>query len=220
MACWQTSEMIRRIIHETNSMRAHVFLTGSRNFRYDVYDNYKANRKDTERPQWLQSCRAQLVSEFGALVTDGIEADDELGIQQCKYDGQSIICSIDKDLLMIPGLHYNFVNQQFRMVSPLEGMRHFYYQLIMGDRADNIPGYDGKMRLKVPKFLEEKVAYLEECMTEREMFEHVASMYEDHEQMVINGKVLWIMRKEDDFWAPPPASIMEEAGQQGDSTLS
>jgi hypothetical protein len=34
------------------------------------------------------------------------------------------------------------------MVSPLEGLRNFYFQLIMGDKTDNIPGYDGKMRLK------------------------------------------------------------------------
>ena len=212
IAHWQASEMVRRIVHETNAMQYHLYLTGSDNFRYSVYPDYKANRKDVPKPTWLQSVRAHLVTEWGAKVINGIEADDQLGIDQMMYDGTSIIASIDKDLLMIPGFHYNFVKQEMRTVSPLEGLRHFYTQLIMGDRSDNIPGYDGKMRVKVPKFLEADVAYLEECMSESEMFEHVASMYDagiGREQLVINGKLLWIMRKENDHWNPPPKSLTE-----------
>lgn len=226
MACWQAGEMLRRIMHETNAMAHHVFLSGGRNFRYDIYPDYKANRRDVQRPRWLEPIRAYLVTEWKATVTDGIEADDAMGIAQGVHDGESIICTIDKDLLMIPGLHYNFVKQEFRTVSPLEGLRHFYYQLIMGDKADNIPGYDGKMRQKVPKFLENDIAYLEECMTEEEMFEHVAAMYGQmgYEQMIVNGKCLWIQRKEDDFWQPPPKSLIEnttvETGQKVGSTPS
>lgn len=224
IAVWQASEMLRRILHDTNAMQHHVFISGSRNFRYNVYPLYKANRKDVPKPKWLQSVRAHLVTEWGATIADGVEADDLMGIDQVKYDGDSIICSIDKDLLMIPGMHYNFVKQEFRTVSPLEGMRHFYFQLIMGDKADNIPGYDGKMRQKVPKFLEADIAYLEECMSESEMFEHVHGMYVDKEQMIVNGKCLWIMKKENDYWQPPPKSltenIMVEHGLQLGSTHS
>lgn len=222
IARWQVSEMVRRILHDTNSMQHHVFISGSSNFRYDVYPLYKANRKDLPKPKWLQQLREQLVLEWGATIADGVEADDLMGIEQGKYDGQSIICSIDKDLLMIPGLHYNFVKQEFRTVSPLEGLRHFYFQLIMGDKADNIPGYDGKMRQKVPKFLEADVAYLEECMTEQEMYDHVYDMYTFHgneEQMTVNGKCLWIMHKEEDYWQPLERSSMEDSGPKEDTIL-
>jgi hypothetical protein len=134
---------------------------------------------------------------------------------------------------MIPGQHYSFEISgtgstgkewvrpaEWRIVSPLMGLRHFYTQLIMGDKADHIPGFDGKMRVKVPQFLEGHIAYLEECFTEREMFDHVAEMYKEHsslEQMIVNGKVLWIMQKEEDFWQePPPANIMEDTGPKVD----
>lgn len=204
IACWQVSEMMNRILHETNAQSYKCFLTGSGNFRYDVYPDYKANRKDLPKPRHLQVVREHLVSVWNAKVTDGIEADDALGIEQCSvHDGDSVIATIDKDLQMIPGRHYNFVKQEHRTVSPLEGLRFFYGQLIMGDRSDNIPGYDGKMRQKVPKFLEEHFEVLEYMDDELDMYNYVRDMYVDKAQMDINGKVLYIMKKENDYWTPP-----------------
>jgi DNA polymerase I len=200
IATWQTSEMMNRILHETNAMQYRCFLSGSDNFRYSIYPDYKANRRDMPRPKWLQQVREHLVSVWGAVVTDGIEADDAMGIAQCAADGDTCIASIDKDMLMIPGHHYNFVKQEASYVTPLEGLRNFYFQLIMGDRADNIFGFDGKARQKVPKFLEPQIAVLEDCQTEQEMFEHVRAMYNDDERLEMNAKCLWIMRKPDEVW--------------------
>ena len=216
LARWQTSEMMRRILHETNALDFKCFLSGGRNYRYDIYPEYKANRIDTPKPKHLEALREHLVTDWKALVTDGIEADDALGIEQCKRDGDSVIVSIDKDLLMIPGHHYSFEISgttakgdvwtraaAWRNVSPLMGLRHFYYQLIMGDRADNVFGYDGKARQKVPQFLEPAVAFLEECTTEKDMYEHVSSLYDSEERLHTNGKVLWIQREDGKIWEPP-----------------
>lgn len=203
LAQWQTSEMMRRILHETNAMEHRCFLSGSDNFRYSIYPEYKANRKDMPRPKWLQTVREHLVTAWNASVTDGIEADDAMGIAQCTEHDNSIICSIDKDMLMIPGHHYNFVKQEFRHISPLEGLRNFYTQLILGDRTDNIPGYDGKMRSQVPKFLVGAVNYLEECMSEWEMYTHVKEMWADEAMFMTAAHCLWIQRKENDKWIPP-----------------
>lgn len=205
IARWQTSEMMRRILHETNAMQHRCFLSGGSNFRYDVYPEYKANRNDMPKPKWLQSVREHLVTEWNAKVTDGIEADDAMGIAQCsEHDGDSVIASIDKDMLQIPGYHYNFVRLEHRNISPLEGLRNFYKQLIMGDRTDNIFGFDGKARQTVPKFLAEKVEYLDECMNEADMFAHVREMYNDDERMLMNGQCLYICRKdENERWQFP-----------------
>lgn len=208
------------MLHETNAMQYRSYLTGSDNFRYKIYPEYKANRKDLPKPRWLQAVREHLVTEWNSVVTDGIEADDALGIEQCASNNDSgdttIIISIDKDLLMIPGRHYAFETSGtsslgnkwnkpavFKTVSPLEGLRNFYYQLIMGDRADNIPGFDGKMRQKTPQFLEPAVAYLDECMNEWEMFEHVRNMYNNDEAMLVSGRCLYIWQKENDEWNFP-----------------
>lgn len=204
LAKWQVSEMMQRILHETNAMQYRCYLTGDNNFRYSIYPDYKANRRDAPKPKWLQQVREHLVVAWNAKVTDGNEADDEMGIEQClSNDNSTMIATIDKDLLMIPGQHYNFVKGEFRTISPLEGLRNFYAQLIMGDRTDNIPGYDGKMRQKVPKFLMQDMEYLFNSMDEYEMFEHVRNMYNDDEKMLLSGQCLWIQRKDGQIWQFP-----------------
>lgn len=204
LACWQTSEYMRRILHETNAMGFKCFLSGGSNFRYGIYPDYKANRADKPKPTHLQLVRSHLVTDWAAQVADGIEADDHLGIEQCLGDGDTIICSIDKDLLQIPGQHYNFVTTEFRHVSPLDGIKQLYFQLIMGDRSDNIPGYDGKMRTKVPKFLENHVDFLFMCTDEKDMYSYVLDLYcGDKDIMHRNAKCLYIWHKENDEWIPP-----------------
>jgi hypothetical protein len=50
---------------------------------------------------------------LGAVVVDGMEADDALAIEQTQYNldmGEecSVICSRDKDLRQVPGYHYGW----------------------------------------------------------------------------------------------------------------
>lgn len=187
----RVNELMYRIVQETEATEYKVFIGGTDNFRKAIYPAYKANRKDTEKPPWLEPCREQLIVEWQAVVVNGMETDDMLGIEQ---GPGTVIASIDKDLLMIEGRHYNFVKNEFYNISPVDGLRHFYFQLIMGDRSDNIPGYDGIMRIKPPKFLLPKIAELEACSTEEEMDQLVGEMYTDKAQYEINKKLLWILR--------------------------
>jgi len=202
IARWQANQMMERIVHETNASSVSCFLTGSDNFRLLYNPQYKANRKDMPRPKHLQAVREELCVKWQATVCEGEEADDRMGIVQCSSEN-TMICTIDKDLLMIPGKHYNFVKQEFQEVSEHQGIQHFYYQLIMGDRTDNIFGFDGKARHKVPKFLEPAVAFLLHCETEMDMFEHVRDMYNNDETLLMNGRCLWIRRKEGEVWEFP-----------------
>jgi len=204
IACWQAGEMVQRILHETNALSYNCFLTGGGNFRFDVYPDYKGNRKDVPKPKHLAAIREYLVVKWNAKVSDGCEADDLMGVEQCAEPEGSVICTIDKDLLMIPGLHYNFVKKEFQTVSPLQGLRHFYWQLIMGDKTDNIPGYDGKMRQKVPQFLYPVMEKLEAMTEEKDMLELVRGMYSyDDERLTLSAKCLWIWRKDNDIWSWP-----------------
>ena len=133
---WRASVMMDEIIADTGVSEYLLFLSGGENFRKTLYPLYKANRADKPRPRALQTVREYLVLDWNAKITDGIEADDALGIAQTE---ETIICSIDKDLLMIPGKHYNFVKKEFYEVSPTEALRVFYKQLLLGDRSDNVP---------------------------------------------------------------------------------
>lgn len=202
VALVRTDELIRRILLETNSDSYKTYLTGSDNFRYEFNPEYKANRKDTPRPKWLQQVREYICTEWGASVENHQEADDAMGIYQMA-NKDTVICTIDKDLLMIPGEHFNFVTGTHREQFPIPAIRHFYYQLIMGDRTDNIFGFDGKARQSVPKKLESTIAELESYDDELDMFEFVRNLYGDDDRLLMNGICLWIRRQEDEIWKFP-----------------
>lgn len=195
--------MMRRILHETEADQYRVFIGGEDNFRYQIYPEYKGNRTDKPRPPWLQDTRAYLVEHWNAEIVNGIETDDRMGIEQCAEEN-TIIVTNDKDLLMIPGNHYNPITGFSPFITPLDGLKHFYQQLIQGDSSDNIPGYDGKMRPKIPKFLQPTIDRLWDCTEESEMLEIVLDMYHDDRETVLrNGRLLWIHRKENDEWNFP-----------------
>jgi 5'-3' exonuclease len=216
LALERADSFIERIMYETGSSSQECYLTGSNNFRYDINPAYKADRKDKPKPRWLQDVREHLVTGWGARVSDGNEADDEMGISQCASES-SVICTNDKDLLMIPGEHFNPVTGVHQIVSPHMGMQNFYFQMIMGDTSDNIFGFDGKKRSKVPKFLEPTISMLMEMQTEQDMYNYVYDLYEQHTPdyvdydartyLKINGQCLWIWRKSNDVWEEPKSPI-------------
>ena len=202
-ALGRCEDLIQRIIYATGCTEYRVFIGGNDNFRYTINPEYKANRRDVARPTWLQPVREYLVTNHKTTITDGIEADDALGIAQDKKGLSTTIASIDKDLLMIAGKHYNFVKDEHQIIEPVNGLRWFYQQLIMGDRADNIYGYDGKCRDKVPQFLEPTIAQLHSYDNEIDMYSLVSDMYGDDERLHMNAHCLYIHQKENDEWQRP-----------------
>lgn len=203
IALLRADQQMRSIIEVTKSDSYRVFISGSNNFRYDIYPEYKANRKDIPDPKWRDACKEFLVREWNAEVTDGYEADDAMGFNQTK---DTIICTIDKDLNMIPGLHYSWpivrggkVVREGKIyeVSEIDGLKSFYRSLLIGDSIDNIFGIDGIGPAKAAK-------HINHLETEEEMFNRVAELYgEDRERFVVNAKCLWIQRKEHEVWQCP-----------------
>lgn len=223
IALVRTDELMRRILHETNATNYKVFLSGANNFRYTIFPEYKAHRKDKPRPEHLEATKEFLVTEWKATITDGYEADDELAIEQVAAGTSSIIASIDKDLLQIPGYHYDFVKGIERFVSPFDALRCFYKQLITGDGSDGIPAFDGKIRGSVPKFVQRLLDPIDSMTDELDMYKYVCSVYEDSfgnpfgwdflEQIIHrNARCLYLLRREGDKWHPP--------GQKEDDELS
>jgi len=205
VALMRVDELMQRILHETAAPDYQAFLTGSNNFRYKYNPEYKANRKDTTRPHWLEQCREHLVIKWNATVSDGCEADDLMSIAQSRNPEYTIICTIDKDLLQVVGDHYNFVTQEFQVITPLTGMYNFYWQFIMGDKSDNVMGFDGLARQTVPKKMEWMVTALQEaCLVgEQAAFKWVQEQYNDDDKLLMNGICLHMQREPEQIWSFP-----------------
>jgi 5'-3' exonuclease len=190
----RANDMMYRILEACDTEDYTCFVSGGENFRKTIDPLYKANRKDKVEPKWRQALNKLLVMQWWAEVTDGIEADDALGIAQTK---DTIICSIDKDMLQIPGKHYNFVKNEFIEVSELSGIQFFYKQMLIGDTADNITGVKGIGKVKAEKLISP-------IQKEEEMYSLVRQLYADDDRFLRNGKLLHIMQKENDIWEPAP----------------
>lgn len=214
IAMIRASRLLSDIITTTDAHELKLYLSGSSNFRKEIYPEYKANREKLVRPVFLQPLREYLVKEWNAEITDGIEADDALGMESGE---NKIICSLDKDLLQIPGVHYNFVNREFREITEREGRFNFYSQLVLGDKADNVPGFDGKMRPKWPKFLAVWRNQLEAATSSYQCYTVVKELYGSTNQEILirNARLLYIWRKENDEWVVPTAAeTMSGAAQE------
>ena len=104
-----------------------VYLTGSGNFRFDIAKSfpYKGNRSGVEKPIHLSVTRGRLVSKWGATVSEGEEADDLIAIAATYYGHDTVVASIDKDMLQIPCKHFNFATGVWTTVTEFEGLRFF-----------------------------------------------------------------------------------------------
>lgn len=197
-------DLMRRILYETNASTYELYIGGGKNWRHEIDPEYKANRKDMVRPEHLEAVREHLVVNWNAKVVDGIEAEDAVGIANTYASEATIICHIDKDLDQLPGQHYNYVTSEQWYVTPLDGLKCFYTQLVMGDRVDNIQGYDGLMRQKIPKFLQPIIDKINACPDEWSMYQTVQEIYElGDEALLRNGQLLYIQKHEGELWQLP-----------------
>lgn len=202
IALVRIDRMMQNILDTTKSSSYKAFLSGDTNFRNEINPDYKANRKTIVRPQYLNECKEYLVTEWHSRVTDGYEADDALGFNQTD---ESIICTIDKDLMMIPGKHYNFIKEEFTDVSELDGIKTFYKQCLIGDTSDNIIGVSGIGPVKAAKIINH-------FETEIGMFDVVMDLYspnhteEEVNRFWMNADCLWIQRIENERFSDRYAS--------------
>jgi 5'-3' exonuclease len=133
-----------------NIVQTYIFIGGKGNFRYKVFPEYKANRKDVVKSPLLPFIREYMIEELKAIESHGGEADDYIidGISECS--GNCVVSSIDKDVLYhspnIPLYDYRGYNDvlgEFKSISTKESRLARATQLVTGDSTDGVPGAKG-----------------------------------------------------------------------------
>ena len=198
IAVYRVNEMIENTLAEVEASEYKLFFTSPDNFRKHIYPEYKANRTAT-KPKHLQFLRDYLVKEWGASISEGEEADDLIAIRATTLGDDSIIISLDKDFDQVQGWHYNFVKQKKYYVSAEEGLRFFYKQILMGDKADNIVGIKGVGPVKAEKMLAKA--------TTPESLYAVCLEALGAERTLENGQLLWLRRTPNQLWQAPLTSV-------------
>ena len=165
---------------------------------------YQANRKDRERPKYLHVMREYMAQRYHGKMHEDCEADDGMSSSQyaalARGEGHlSIICSKDKDLDMVPGLHLHWDRgaiietdgnfgtiwiDNTKSTKKLKGLgqKFFWAQMLMGDTADNIQGIPKVLVKGKPKACGPVLTFelLEDCKTNAEAFKVVRTLYQTY----------------------------------------
>lgn len=233
--------MLSKIKEATGADKLRIHLSASKNWRDKLCTiaPYKANRwsksrleaerdgpwaswisvnenkvAQKDRPVLLPKIQEYLIKHHSAVKYDDLEADDGMGIRawRRREKGQDyVIATIDKDLNMIPGVHYDFVNDKLFEVEQDVADHLFFHQMLTGDGTDNIEGIFG---------CGEKIAdsLLEGCKTVTDYLHRCFSAYYRYYEGRLPGEsegeireaawghmnevggLVWILRRPDEMW--------------------
>ena len=191
--CYEVIDMVYANIIEdmpNNCNDIESYVGGEGNFRFDIYPEYKANRKDLEKPKYLKQAYAYLVHFWNGTVVNGVEADDMVAIRATELGDDCVIVGIDKDLRQIAGTHYNWKKREFETITPEQADYNFWMQMLTGDTSDNIKGVKGIGPKKAEKILNERIDSYEDT---------VFRLYENKEEAIKTYKCLWLLRSKDEL---------------------
>lgn len=124
------------------------FVVSKPNFRKAIAKTrpYKGNRGD--RPDWYLKwapiIEQHLEQVWGFIRTpEGFEADDLVATvmrELTEAGAKPICCGNDKDLLQIPGEHFDVKKKIIQTIDSNQGSLNLYTQCLTGDTTDNIEG--------------------------------------------------------------------------------
>jgi 5'-3' exonuclease len=196
--------LLENILNELFVDEYAIAVGGVGNYRLDIHPEYKASKTRaavrSSKPVWFDDLKDYLAAKEESISTDGYEADDLLRIwsNDCKRtDTDYIICSIDKDLDCIDGKHYINIHptkpkHQYEIAA--EYAEWFYwYQVLMGDNVDAIPGLKGCGPKTAAKILEDystREGYIEATC---KAYFKVYGLEEGYEHLLFNGKLIHIL---------------------------
>jgi hypothetical protein len=177
--CWgAVQSKIDHIVEVTGADEYTVFLSSQDKptwrFQTATIQPYKGGRHKP-KPAYWQLIRDNIQLHYPCKVVEFIEADDAISIEQYADPDNTVICSRDKDLDMIPGNHFKWgiagrPDEKF-VQTKVGGLRCFYKQLLTGDNVDNILGLYGVGKAAAC------VKRIDKYDTEEEMFGEVATRY-------------------------------------------
>jgi hypothetical protein len=191
------------------------------NFRNDLATiaGYKANRTAL-KPYYLEELRQYLINTWNAIEISGKEADDAIATRAYEASKPYVICSPDKDLDQIPGLHWNYAKNVEYDIHPDEARAFFWRQVLEGDSADNIKGCHKIGRVTAEKLV---AGWLDDQLTDVEIWDQILCQYcwstdknacpydNAIDAAIENARLVWMQTENLRLWTPPgePTEYMQ-----------
>ena len=153
--------LVNSILEKTGATHYFGSFSSDKNFRHDIYKvaPYKGNRPP--KPDWVREwerwIKDHLVRKWNFIEPASLEADDviaHLALASSPLE-ECVICSPDKDMKQVPGLHYDYkvTENGIIEVSTQQAEKNFWLQMLTGDDTDNLKGVPGIGEVKAEKLL-------------------------------------------------------------------
>ena len=200
-------------------MRVYIKSAEGKNYRDEVYtvQKYKGNR-NTPKPIHYDGIVDYMVGTWDAIRINLKEVDDQVALDAAESSIPYVVCSPDKDLDQIPGLHWNYRIDTEYEVSEEYARKFFWTQVLMGDNADNIAGCwkigEGRAKVIIEEAWDE--AWLTSEFEERlwdlivsyyeASLEHPQCPYKDMDPVEValqTARAVWMQNKRNVMWNPP-----------------
>lgn len=210
--------MVRNALSAVGYRNYYLYLSPtSGNFRDAIgtLRKYKGNRDGNTRPVYYPDLREHMVLAHQAIIARGEEADDQISwvARKLLRDGkETVIIGIDKDLLQIPGKHYNWVDNEHIDLSEDESRLFYWSQVLAGDAGDNVGGCHGLGLKKAEHFLTQCNGFSDDAMwpkivrkfRDSQRLEHCPYKDRDAEDVALETARLVRLRQEMDepLWTP------------------
>lgn len=126
----------------------YLVVSPPKNFRHDLYADYKGNRKDIEPHPTFARLKEEIKERQGTIWEDNLEADDLIGIRCSEDPKGTLAVSADKDFatvpcrLLIPTSH-GAKKPTKKTFTEAEANRNWLIQTMTGDTIDNYKGIPG-----------------------------------------------------------------------------
>ncbi|MFN3699951.1 MAG: DNA polymerase I [Alphaproteobacteria bacterium] len=214
------TNMLLKLLNDYHApYMAVIFDAARKNFRNDIYPEYKANRDAPPEdliPQFALVRQATEAFDIPAIELEGYEADDliatyaRLATEQGK---KVVIVSSDKDLMQL-------MNENIRVLDPMKGKfmaqsdvlekfgvppeRVVDVQALAGDSVDNVPGVPG-IGVKTAAQLINEYGTLEELLdraSEIKQQKRRESLIEHRDKALMSKKLVAL-----DHYAPVPLDL-------------
>lgn len=153
-------DLIMTMTHSTHYILA---ISQEITYRHAIYHyaKYKGDRGD--KPDFIKKWKPYILkhasSKWGIVEKHNMEADDIIAgtALKLKFDGiEYVVCSPDKDLKQIPGMHFNFTKGEQMEITEItkeEANYNLWLQVLTGDSTDNIAGVPGMGPVKAAALL-------------------------------------------------------------------
>jgi 5'-3' exonuclease len=141
-----------------------LFFDGGGNFRKFISLSYKGSRVDRKRPPLIDELKKHMAEQHPSVVAYGYESDDAIASYAKRltdWGSKFVVCGIDKDLLQIPAIHFDYYysRMELKSVSREDAEYNFWLQVLMGDKTDDVGGIKGVGPKTAEKLLKGKNGY-------------------------------------------------------------